>query len=338
MKQRQAWALWVALFASAFAPTFGCASGQPDDAVAEPDGDGEGAGGATQAPIPSSSTGGCADCACDAGEQGACYTGPAGTKNQGVCADGVHTCQSGGEFGTWGPCVGEVLPGEEVCDDALDNDCDGVIDEGCNCVPAEETCDGLDNDCDGVVDEGLVQACPDACDQQACVGGGWTACGASGAVFSESFEAAPAPEVGLTPPGYVGAFAITLGDVDTLKAPAGLFTPAHTGDIAIDLNGWSAGAIAATVATVPGETYALTFAYTKNPSPEVTWAIAAKVFVDGVDLLDLNPDWPNDYSSLAWSCAALTFTATGTQTVIEIMSLNSGNGGVYLDSVLVKQQ
>ncbi len=43
----------------------------------------------------------------------------------------------------------------EVCGDGLDNNCDGEIDEGCECIPSEEVCDGLDNNCNGEIDENL---------------------------------------------------------------------------------------------------------------------------------------------------------------------------------------
>jgi hypothetical protein len=37
-----------------------------------------------------------------------CWTGPAADRGVGLCKDGVATC-TGSEFGSWGPCVGEVL-------------------------------------------------------------------------------------------------------------------------------------------------------------------------------------------------------------------------------------
>ena len=80
-----------------------------------------------------------------------------------------------------GACVTDPMactPAAEQCGNGLDDDCDGVVDDGCptgtacgagtdcpagqscvagNCVvctPVPEICNGLDDDCDGVVDNG----------------------------------------------------------------------------------------------------------------------------------------------------------------------------------------
>ena len=55
-----------------------------------------------------------------------CYEGPQGTMAIGECRAGVSYCVDGGFNG---PCDGQILPIEERCDN-LDNDCDGIIDEG----------------------------------------------------------------------------------------------------------------------------------------------------------------------------------------------------------------
>lgn len=67
---------------------------------------------------------------CTNGATRLCYTGRAGTEDKGICDVGSETCENG----RWsGLCVGEVRPeAADSCDDGLDNNCNGFVDEGCD--------------------------------------------------------------------------------------------------------------------------------------------------------------------------------------------------------------
>ncbi len=89
-------------------------------------------------------------CACKPGEERRCYTGPKATRGRGECKDGKQKCQ---QDKTWGPCKGQVLPKNEICNGKDDN-CNGQIDEGVMKTFY------LDKDYDGYGDKNnFVRAC-----------------------------------------------------------------------------------------------------------------------------------------------------------------------------------
>ncbi|HEY8039217.1 MAG TPA: hypothetical protein VIF15_05455 [Polyangiaceae bacterium] len=101
---------------------------------------------------------------CTDGQTRACYTGPSGTENVGVCKDGQQVCANG----QWGPCNGQVLPQPQNCCDAIDHACNGM--PGCYnlfaCITAaccQSSCDaggGLDPGCVCMTGSGDTATCP----------------------------------------------------------------------------------------------------------------------------------------------------------------------------------
>jgi hypothetical protein len=131
---------------------------------------------------------------CEPGKSEECYSGERGTAGRGACRFGKHSCDGG----VWSACEGEVVPKDETCN-KLDDDCDGVVDNGferdgalcfykglkgacrtqgrwacaedgtksvCNAPvvkPVAETCNSIDDDCDGQTDEDSIPAASREC-------------------------------------------------------------------------------------------------------------------------------------------------------------------------------
>ncbi|MBI2372433.1 MAG: PKD domain-containing protein [Deltaproteobacteria bacterium] len=72
-------------------------------------------------------------CACVLGTSRACYEGPAGTENVGVCHGGSQSCTSVGGVPTWGSCTGQVLPSANTCD-GVNRACNADPNLGCDCT------------------------------------------------------------------------------------------------------------------------------------------------------------------------------------------------------------
>ncbi|HEY3352447.1 MAG TPA: MopE-related protein [Polyangia bacterium] len=92
------------------------------------------------------------------------YTGAPATRGVGQCRDGVETCVAG----SWDVTLPQTLPGPEACN-LLDDDCNGLTDDGLAAVPCFDGtagCDLATGNCVGVCRLGAM----------ACVGGVFGAC------------------------------------------------------------------------------------------------------------------------------------------------------------------
>lgn len=92
---------------------------------------------------------------CEPGDVDECYDGMLATLDVGVCHAGTRTC---GVMGIWGTCTGQTMPGEEICDNDIDEDCDGSLVAVDQDGDGWSTCDGdcCDDELIGCVDAGLV--------------------------------------------------------------------------------------------------------------------------------------------------------------------------------------
>ncbi len=154
------------------------------------------------------------------GEDDEGLVGATCSKQRGVCHGTRKTCGgttgwtdcATGDYETHAAASNRQYQDQETLCDNVDNDCDGTVDEDCDCVngqtrpcgetvgvceqgaqtcidgawgaceggvqPSAEVCDGKDNDCNGQSDENLTRTCQNACSAgvESCANGAWTGC------------------------------------------------------------------------------------------------------------------------------------------------------------------
>jgi hypothetical protein len=143
---------------------------------------------------------------------------------------------------------------------------------------------------------------------------------------------------------FITGWTVTQGSVD-LTTTACCF-PAFSGHQAVDLVGTlSTGGLTQTFATIPGQTYDLTFAYSHNYTasffpggPFITSASASVSVVDSSNhsLLSNTVTHTNANPLPDYTLFSQTFVADTSLTTLTINNLTGGfNGGIYLDDVSV---
>ena len=161
-------------------------------------------------------------------------------------------------------------------------------------------------------------------------------CGPPPRVLEDGFEDASV-SFGNPVGSVLSCWEVVAGDADIVGDGAGFEGPSDTGEQALDLNGWTSGTIARTVRVVPGRSYLLRFAFTRNPQMDDPTA-TGELLIDGAVLGTLSASPRNTASDLMWAYDEVPLIARGPTLTIALRSTNPGNGGLYLDSFTLDEQ
>ena len=137
-------------------------------------------------------------------------------------------------------------------------------------------------------------------------------------------------------PVALPGWSVNAGSVD-LTSSASFWGPAYDGNYSLDINGWDAGTISQSFATVLGQLYTVSFAYGRNVAGAPEPALAT-VSAGGTTF---NVSAANDGSfgsghNMLWKTGGFSFTGTGAPTTLTLAAVTSGNGGVFFDKLSVQ--
>ena len=137
------------------------------------------------------------------------------------------------------------------------------------------------------------------------------------------------------PSVFLPGWTVQSGSVD-LTWSSSVWGPADTGNYSLDINGWSPGVISQNFATVAGQTYDVSYAYSRNAAGSAFDPVQATVAAGDVSKLVSvsyeDPDFGSAYHML-WGHSGFSFVATGSQSTITLSAVTGGNAGVFFDSI-----
>ncbi len=131
--------------------------------------------------------------------------------------------------------------------------------------------------------------------------------------------------------GALTGWTIDSGSIDHIKS----YWPPFEGTQSIDLDGNTPGSISQTIATVPGQAYKISFAYSTNPD-RPSGDAAMDVLWDGSTVLHVSHP-KGSFTNMNWTPGSATVVATETSTTLRFASTDTTGGawGIALDDVSV---
>jgi hypothetical protein len=142
-----------------------------------------------------------------------------------------------------------------------------------------------------------------------------------------------------THPGNVAlpGWTVEAGSVDLTSTASG-WGPADMGPYSLDINGWSAGTISQQFATVLGQTYFVSYAFSRNEAGSPNDPVQATVAAGGVSqLVSVSYEDPafGSIGHMLWEHGGFSFVGDGNEATIRLAAVTDSNAGVFFDTVAV---
>jgi subtilisin-like proprotein convertase family protein len=153
-------------------------------------------------------------------------------------------------------------------------------------------------------------------------------------VLDSSFEGTVTAEI--PSPAQYGGWTVESGDIEVLHPAAERALNAHTGTNIIDINGTVPGRIWTNVTLVPGRTYLLSFAYTRNPD---SGPATAEVLVSNEPPMTVVSPVATPWENLRWITTSMVFRATSIVTRLEVRAVSwpQPQTGVLFDTFRIDE-